>query len=213
VTDRPHLIGLDFETSGTDHEESAPIQIGLANRDGEVMVSLVGGWKWLGEWRGMEKAYEWNERSFEIHRIERDRLASAPPAAEVDREAARFVTSSYKGVRSNWVVAVGWNVAGFDLPFLRKHFPKTQRNMSYRSIDLNAIVFAVTESGLTRPTGEAWTYKALKGFVKNAAAERVAAESDFFDGAEWHDAGYDALASLYAYDALRGVLRTSGRPA
>jgi DNA polymerase III epsilon subunit-like protein len=205
LADRPlHLIGLDFETSGSDHERSAPIQIGIATVDGEVYSSLVGGWKWSGPVG--PRRFDWSSEAQQVHGIEKSDLATARDRTAVDREASDWVRERFPGAKPSTLITVGWNVAGFDHPFLRKHFKRTAGRLSYRSVDLNAVVFAITQAGLPGPTGEPWKYDRLKRRVKDAAAHRA---NEFFGSTKWHDAGYDALASLYAFDELKAVLRPS----
>lgn len=200
-----HFIGLDFETSGTDHLRSAPIQIGLATRS-RCVGSYIGGWRWQGDTVYQADAYIWSEDAFEIHGIPQSKLIDAPTARNADDVISDWLTTTYPG-HAKTRIAVGWNVASFDVPFLRSHLPKTARAMSYRTVDLNALVFGITEAGVKRPTGEAWTYNSLKRFVKDRAAEQMVEDEWIAGGPKWHDAEYDALASIYAYEELKTVLR------
>ena len=88
---------------------------------------------------------------------------------------------------------VGWNVGSFDVPFVRKHLPGVASVLSYQSADLNAACFIISEA-------QGISYKGLKARAKEYAAEM--ALKDGLDEA-WHDAGYDALASLYAWEYLK----------
>jgi hypothetical protein len=77
--------------------------------------------------------------------------------------------------------------------------------MAYRSVDLNALVFLITQAGMLRPDGQPWTYYKLKGYVKREAEEMNYARTG--TEAQNHDAGYDALVAIYAWDVLKDVLR------
>ena len=193
-------VGLDFETSGTSHDRHAPIQIGLATRS-EVFGGLVGGWDW-------DNDYEWSYEAQDIHGIEQADLEDCLTAAQMDGEASTWLSTLDTPAKK--IIAVGWNVAAFDFPFLRQHFPRTAEGMSYRSVDLNAIIFALVESRMMDPYGKVWDYYGLKKAAKDYAADAVEREfPEMFTGEEWHDAAYDAIASLFAYDFLTYEIRTS----
>lgn len=189
------LIGLDFETSGTDPWGSAaPIQIGIAHDNLDYpdakygyMVKKVGGWDFTNE-------YEWSEVSESIHGITREELDRAEPAWKVDVRLASLLLD-HVGSRM-WNIAVGWNVAGFDRQFITRHFPNLNRILSYRTIDLNALVF--DQAIRLNPKNPEGPYKGIKREVKEYAAEQIGGDNN------WHDAGYDALASLHALDYLQG---------
>lgn len=189
------FLGLDFETSGTDHDLSAPIQLGMASPDGAVFDMLVGGWDWDDPKMVAYEARSWSEEAFGVHGITKDRLLSAPKPTLVDTLAVEWLDKHIPRHPAGRI-PVGWNVSGFDVPFLRQHFPKTARAMSYRSVDLNAIVFFLDSCKIGK-------YADIKRTVKLTAAMRIAGESGQQE--KWHDAGYDALASLYAYQALVAI--------
>lgn len=186
------FLGLDFETSGTDHDRSAPIQLGIANDTGAVFNMLIGGWDWDDPQLVRYESRAWSEEAFGVHGITKDRLASAPGPEVVDALAFEWLNKNVPRHPAGRI-PVGWNVSGFDVPFLRQHFPQTARAMSYRSVDLNAITFFLASCGIGK-------YQDIKGTVKATAALRIATEHGGEE--KWHDAGYDALASLYAYQAL-----------
>ena len=215
--DKLRFIGLDLETSGTSHKRSAPIEVGIALDTGQVYESLIGGWHWLSEGypdrmldmeaerrEGM-RFYEWTDGAYQIHGIERDEVDAAPHKTDIDGEATAWLKRNLPGQEPKGIIAVGWNVAAFDFPFVRQHLPRLSESMSYRSVDLNAIVFAITQAGLIGPGGEPWDYYGLKSHAKGMAAEAVR-DQGYSDEA-WHEAGYDALAGLYAFFILQEVLQ------
>lgn len=201
-------IGLDFETSGTSHTEHAPIQIGLATAQGAVFDALIGGWTWKdapAKDQGVGvRRYSWSGEAEGIHGIKREWLDKMDTPKELDPKIAEWIERFFYQIPAKKIVAVGWNVAGFDVPFLREYFPITTERMSYRTVDLNAVVFAMTEAGLTNRYGTPWTYYSLKDNVKSKAEKR-ASDMGFDPG--WHSAYYDALTALFAFEELQKELR------
>ena len=205
------FVGMDLETSGSDHDRSALIQVGIANEYGQIYSSYVGDWRWADvadtKWDHIDglRSYDWSdEAEVRAHKIPRETIDAARPAHVVDGEAAHWIRE-YVGIVPKAIIAVGWNIAGFDFPFWREYLPRAAGSMAYRSVDLNALVFYATQAGLLRPDGQPWTYYKLKGYVKNEAAEMHFARTG--GEAQPHDAGYDALVSIYAWDVLKDVLR------
>lgn len=174
-------IGLDFETSGTDPwGKAAPIQIGLATNYW-VYETLIGGWDW--------NEYEWNEESEAIHEISRARLEDKQPVWKIDIQLSSFLIDMLSSNRM-WNVTVGWNVAGFDRQFITRHFPNTNRLLSYRTVDLNALVFSLAGN-------DEGKFQKIKRASKRYAAERLGTDDE-----QWHDALYDARAALASFDYL-----------
>ena len=184
--------GLDLETSGSSHETSAPIQLGLYAPDGAVFRSDIGGWHW-------DYRHVWSEEAFGIHNITKERLSIAPDRYEVQRMAMRFVeehSAAWRGER----LPVGWNVASFDMPFIRDYLPALSNVMSYRSVDLNAVVYATAEAhGLSS--------KELK-IASKTFAEETLKELWPEEGPAWHDAAYDAAAAIHSMTYLTMVIQT-----
>jgi DNA polymerase III epsilon subunit-like protein len=205
-----NFIGVDLETSGSSHEDSAPIQVGIANDSGMIFDSYIGGWSWVDGYVNGKRRHVWSDEAFGIHGIPKGRLYGMPSADLVDAQGAYWIEDNVGGP-SKGIIAVGWNVAAFDFPFIREYLPRTAASMAYRSVDLNAIIFGITQAGLADESGKPWTYYRLKSVVKDAAAARILAQTD--KPMQWHDAGYDALAGLYAFYELQDVLqRAAGYP-
>jgi hypothetical protein len=202
------FVGMDLETSGSDHVRSALIQVGIANEYGQIYSSYVGGWTFtdsLGGYPDGRRTWTWSDEAEErAHKIPQATIDAARPRWEVDAEARQWIRE-YVGIVPKAIIAVGWNIAGFDFPFWREYLPQASSSMAYRSVDLNALVFGVTQAGMLRPDGQPWTYYKLKGYVKREAAEMHYARTG--GEAQNHDAGYDALVAIYAWDVLKDVLR------
>lgn len=98
-----------------------------------------------------------------------------------------------------FTVPLGWNVAGFDRQFITRHFPNLNRLLSYRSVDLNSLIFEQVSSEKE--------YNGLKEAAKQYAAKAMKERAFVMMESEeekWHDATYDAEASWYAFEFLRG---------
>ena len=182
-----NLIGLDFEASGPDPwGKHVPIQVGVVT-DNLLRSYRIGRWNW--------NEYEWNEEAAQVHNIPREELASADPVWKVDILLASDLIRAGLGSRM-WNITVGWNVAGYDRQFITRWFPNVNRLLSYRTIDLNALVFL-------RANGMESEYKRIKSLVKQYANDRLGVTEE--NGR--HDALVDARAALLEYEALQKLQR------
>lgn len=102
------------------------------------------------------------------------------------------------------LIPVGWNVAGFDWPFVERDFPQVASEFAYRTVDLNAIVFNLSEA-------REEPYDEIKGAAKDygAACMKDLESPGLTNVATWHDAGYDATASLFSWEYLRSLSRAT----
>lgn len=206
------FIGLDLETSGSDHKESAPIQLGLAyvdeRGDAHTFSTYVGGWNWVKSdnlYKG-HRAYNdfvWTEAAAQIHKISKSQLVKAPRRLQADAEAQEWLDELPLGEFK--YIPVGWNVASFDMPFVKQHFPHLSNRFQYRAVDLNSVVFTVDQMNLYKPQGGRWKFSTAKRVAKERAARRT--ELEIPDTIGWHDAGFDALAGLYAWDELQKMIK------
>lgn len=182
-------IGLDFEASGSNPwGNHVPIQIGMSFHgisDVEATFeSLIGGWSW--------SEYEWNQEAFGVHGILVEALAAAPPVWVVDIAAAAWLIEQVGHSNRMWNITVGWNVAGYDRQFVTRWMPNLNRILSYRTFDLNTLVFA--------GSSDEARHKALKNKAK-AYADK------FNPGGKRHDALVDAQAALHEMDYLVAFLK------
>ena len=88
---------------------------------------------------------------------------------------------------------VGFNVAGFDMPYVKQYMPTLMSLFTRRSVDLNAVCYSMSEYGKA-------SYDRIKRDAKRHAAEQIGGDS-------WHNAEFDALAALYAFKYLREAMR------
>lgn len=203
------FVGLDLETSGIDHDISVPIEFGLAIPTPGGVQELatynlrIGGWKWADDpWltRVGQPTWEWNYQSAKIHNITKEELENVQPVADVDEFVRQILDDHHSPTRNDKAVycMIGWNVAGFDRPFVEKHMPLTFERFSYRTIDLNAICYALAEPNVR-------SYDTIKNRSKQYGADKVG-------GPEMaHQAGWDAATSFYAYLYLRDLVRQGDR--
>ncbi|MCA1704012.1 MAG: hypothetical protein LC808_12395 [Actinobacteria bacterium] len=171
------FIGVDGEMTGTDGPDIHQlIQIGVATAPDEVFVSDIGYKKWSED-----------AESMAVHGLSAERIRAAPGADAVDAELCKWLADKVVGADRGLIV-VGWNVAAFDLPYVRRYLPRFAGHLSRRSVDLNAVCFTFAGTA-----GSRW--KRLKKRSKRYAEERLGR-------ANWHDAGYDAAAALLACEPV-----------
>lgn len=206
------FIGLDLECSGSDLRDGhVPIQLGLAYHstilhEPIVFAEDIGGWQWDGYPERMGSAMplqraSWSKEAAGVHNIPMKRLRYAMPPGIVATHAVEWIDDLELPDPPNLHI-VGWNVAGFDLTFVRKYMRRLDARVSYRTVDLNAITFSLVGTELEgRGT---LGYNAVKGIAKDYAAEKC---EEYVGEANWHDAGYDALAAVYSLEKLRELVR------
>lgn len=172
------FIGVDGEMTGTDGPAVHQlIQIGVATAPDQVFVSDIGYEEWSE-----------NPESMAVHGLSAERIRAAPRADVVDAELCGWLGDKVVG-SGRGLIAVGWNVAAFDLPYVRQYLPRFTSHLSGRSVDLNAVCFTFAGTA-----GSRW--KSLKRRSKRFAEEQLGR-------AEWHDAGYDAAAALLCWEYFK----------
>lgn len=181
------IAWLDFETTGTG-PDALPIQVGVALQGGLNFGSVI---PWPSSWIDPV----WTDEAYAVHGIAKSRVSiEARVGTEyVDTVDARLRAFLGRNVEPGEpVYAVGWNVGSFDLPILGRWLPQAAARFHYRSVDLNSVCFAFAR--VLRADAET-----LKDAAKAWAAGHLASE---MAGGAFHDALYDARASLLAYDWL-----------
>jgi DNA polymerase III epsilon subunit-like protein len=172
-------IGLDGEMSGTEINEGARlIQIGL---------SLDEAW-----YEGYINPGEmsWSEEAAAVHNISRDMLPTDENGADIDLHAYQFLLEQgCDPKRRHSTIAVGWNVASFDMPFVKLQLPKVYSLFSRRAVDLNSLCFAL--DGKDNLNFDSWKKRS-----KQYAIERIGYE-------DAHNAQWDARMSLFCFYYLR----------
>ena len=188
------LLGLDGEMSDSELSKGAVlVQIGAAFSL-EERFSRVIGWA--------EGTYFETEKGMAAHGISRATIAAAPPADVIDDEFVAWLSAGLArrglGTDAKRLVPVGFNVGGFDLPFVEAYLPRSYALLSRRVVDLNAFLMAYDAQGRAYegsvPKWSGWKRLCV------ADAERRLREYGVTEAR--HDAGYDAVEAICALDFL-----------
>lgn len=189
------LIGLDGEMSDSDLDKGAVlIQIGVCDDYGNTFESLI----------GHEPGWYQTEQASAVHRIPDEDIISAERADQVDRRLYRWLQDRLEDARARGehtglrpFVPVGWNVGGFDMPFVREFLPESSALISRRSLDLNALCFSFEDARVTY-LGERCSFHRWKHLANDYAGAFLGEDG-------WHDALFDARAALEAHKFLVGA--------
>ncbi len=191
------LVGLDGEMSAAELEDGGRlIQAGFAMRTSsgvEVFEALIA---WGDEML-------WDPRAAAVHGIEEDAVRNAMAPAEVDEAAYSWLMERGAVEGRRQMIAVGFNVGAFDLPFFRQALPRTMTLISRRSLDLNAVCF--TLDGWDPRSDDSRSWAGWKRSAKKAATRVI--EDAGVSGSE-HSAGYDAALAIGCVEYLRREIRT-----
>jgi hypothetical protein len=188
------LLGLDGEMSDSELSKGAVlVQIGAAFSLEERFCSVIG-WD--------EGTYYATDKGMSAHGISPATIASAPRADVVDASLCDWLVAGLArrnlGVDAKRLVPVGFNVGGFDLPFVAAYLPRSYALLSRRVVDLNAFLMAYDAQG--RPyEGSTPKWSGWKR-LGQADAERRLREAGVTE--QRHDAGYDASEALCVLDFL-----------
>jgi len=189
------LIGLDGEMSDSEIDKGAVlIQIGICDDYGNTFESLI----------GHEPGWYKTEQASAVHRIPDEDIIAADRANQVDLRLYRWLEDRLSEARARGdhsvlrpFVPVGWNVGGFDMPFVRAALPESCTLISRRSLDLNALCFAFEDARVTYQ-GERLSFHQWKNLSHEAASKALEVDN-------WHDALFDAQAALESYNFLTGA--------
>lgn len=177
------FVGVDIETSGLEYKDGARlIQIGVCTDDQEF-CSLV------KPADALSITMVWDNEAAAVHNIPVDDVLAAPAEGEVDIDLYQWLLKIGAQVEKRLLVAVGWNVGSFDMPFIKAQLPLTHSLFSRRTADLNAVCFAMGES-----TGVG-SWARWKESAKGWAADQQGEE-------RYHDALFDAKNALLSWHYL-----------
>lgn len=188
------FLGLDIETSGIALSKgSRLIQIGIVAGDGAEYCRLV---------RPTDGDFEWDPESATVHGIPLQAVYDAAPDTEIDAELFQWLLAHGGHADKRVLIAVGFNVQSFDLPFIRHSLPMSGDLISRRSVDLNSICFTMGSMQLPFQ-GSIPRWSGWKRMAKRWAEEQLIA-----DGipAAHHDALYDARNGMLCWEFLKRAL-------
>jgi DNA polymerase III epsilon subunit-like protein len=183
------IMGLDIETTGSDFTDRIrTIQIGVV--DSETGAMFTSDIKWE------RSDFDFVEEAREVNGFTDERIAEAPLSSEVDMQLACWL--SELGVVKGRAVVVGFNVGGFDMPFVRRDLPVSALKFSYQTLDLNAVIFAYALS-------HDIPWKNVKDYVVRSAKLMMPSYDD--PRYHQHDARYDAKLAILCLQVLLEGLR------
>jgi hypothetical protein len=183
------FAGLDGEMTGPRVSRHRLFEIAIALENGAVFSSRIG---WAD--------FEFDPEALQAVGVTADSIREGPPAAEVDGAAAEWLRG--QGVEHHSLVAVGWGVTTFDMPFVAVTLPGVMRFLHHHTIELNALCYTLGDNKPymgERPAAATWKSMA------RAAAE-VTLELGLGLPPEWHSAEYDARAALASWQWIRAVI-------
>ncbi len=182
-------IGLDGEMSGNDIDAGHKlIQIGMAKYIDGYMAS-IGTLLNPG-------VMEWSQQAEEVHQFSREYIEqNGEDPAMVDPMLADWANPTKQ--RRDFVM-VGFNVGSFDRAFVKQSLPILFGRFSRRSVDLNSVIFAMSETNSQ--------FERIKASSKEYAFEKMHGMFEGFKDRQ-HDAEYDAVMSLYCFEYLVNVIK------
>ena len=186
------FVGIDGEMSCPDMDRGGQlIQIGLAVEVAGAIESIV---FLIKPTEGMY----WEEAAAEVHGIPLEDLHGYGIHRDmVDDAVYRWlVNHGANPNRRAKTIPVGFNITGFDMPFIKETLPKTYSLFSKRTAELNGMLWLLhgkVDSGM--PVNfDTW---------KKRSMDYAASKLDDFKP---HDAEWDAKRHLLCYEYLQSVI-------
>lgn len=182
-------IGLDLECTGSNHRLHKMIQIGVATLVGkpDYFVSDI-----------RQELYRYEEEALKVCQFTHERIAAGAPLSVVEEQLLGWLAERVPEPKR--LVTVGWNVGAFDLQFVGNESPAIMERLHYRHVDLNSLVFTLGAT-LGRDSMK------IKKEAKTWAAAQFVLDFPEID-LTWHDAGYDAMCSIYAWKYLMDYMKS-----
>lgn len=130
------LIGLDLETSGTKTDDSTILSI--------ACVRLSDLTSFYADVR--HKSLGVTPEAMRVNGIDITKVddSTRQPLSKVDEALREWLKgdSFYKEGKTYTLIPFGMNVGTFDMTFVREYLTKSSALFGYRSLDLNALIFA-----------------------------------------------------------------------
>ena len=185
------FVGIDGEMSSSEIDSGGKlIQIGVSVRvDGELrsFEALIN----PGE-------MDWCPEAAQVHQIPKETIELQGRSQDsVDQELYQWlVNQGANPKRRAKTIPVGFNIIGFDMPFIKKQLPLSYSLFSRRMADLNAMLWLLNGK---EDNGHAVSFEGWKTKALNWAESQL---SDF----KPHDAEWDAKRHLLCYEYLQSVI-------
>ena len=194
------IVAVDFETTGINHNDSAPLTLGLAwkNQDHEYRtdhIELNIFDHFYHTW-SPEAAIVNNIDFFTKHNLPTDTVGANVPNVQDRTDWYIFNNLLHLASWTHELIPVGWNVNGFDMRFMLHYFPKSAEMFYYSSLGELNTMCSVMDSVIGRKTGQ------TKKLVKTRATHKIEADHADIHKQGAHNAEYDALHSLMCYEQL-----------
>lgn len=181
------FVGIDGEMSSPDLAGGGKlIQIGLTVEGPNGLDTIDYLIRPVGEML-------WSEEAAKIHNIPQEALKGALHPDEVDEILYEWLIQRGAKPRQRAKnVPVGFNIIGFDMPFIKETLPKTYSLFSRRMADLNGMLWLL--HGKNNLNFDSWKQLALDYAHMNMPDHRP------------HDAGWDSARHLICFNYLRNVI-------
>ena len=182
------FVGIDGEMSSANLADGGRlVQIGVAVR---LPDGSLDGASWIinpGE-------MAWDATAAAVHGISYETVIMQGRSQDsVDQELYEWLVGHGADARHRAkTVPVGFNITGFDLPFIKLQLPKTFSVLSRRTAELNGMLWLL--NGKNGLGFEEWKDEAL------GQAHRL------LEDYRPHDAGWDAQRHLLCYEYLQSVI-------
>lgn len=180
-----------------DRNESAPyrlIQIGIAVPDTKGVHP--GYSRYTSDIGWPKDSYPWEQAALDVNGFDHERIQKGYSASYVDNELYDWLTNIMETDEYNSLIPVGWNVGGFDMPYVRRYLPKTANLFGYRAKDLNSTCYDLAKVFGNGTVNSSNKYKK----ASKKYAEAKLREIHGADKVKWHDAGFDSEAAMYSWE-------------
>lgn len=184
------FVGLDIEgTRGDIH--GRVIQLGVAYSLTHVDMTPI---RWPRA--ELEHHGQWQTEAEAVHGIPKEMCYLQSVVDKADVHALdRWFEGVFRDVyhyEERQLIAVGFNVGGYDLPILRRDMPKMAKFFHYRTLDINSVLFMDAKR-------QHKDFKEHKDLVIAEAVRRLEAMAY---PSHRHNAGYDARMALMCMQVL-----------
>ena len=182
---------LDLETSGTDSRRHSILSIGMVVSSGNIE-----------DYQSFYREIKYDNlliapEAIGVNRFNFTEQTGRINLIHVDEEAKIFVRKHFPDAK---IQAIGLNIGVFDLQFIHQHMPKLTELLSYKSVDLNSIMYILSEK-------HSMNFKDFKMKLSDKAHQTV---QEMALGVEKHHALYDAVFNMCLYYLLKENIHKTG---